>query len=166
MKVLTVLHSLTGHTLYVVSKLNDKLKENGFQVDLERLEPAGGENKNEIDLQRIRLNPKFNVRDYDVIIIAGPVRGFSMSLVIKSYLMSQLTFDSKKVICLVTHFFPLAWMGGTTAIKQMKKEVNDLGGEVIDTEIINWKGFGREKKINAVVNTIVNRLMEPEEQIQ
>lgn len=166
MKVLTVLHSLTGHTLYVVNKLNDKLKENGIQVDLERLEPIGGENKNETDFQRIRLKPKYNVRDYDVIIIAGPVRGFSMSMVIKAYLLNLLALDGKKVVCLVTHYFPLAGMGGTTAIKQMKSEVIDLGGEVVDTEIINWKGFGRERKINEVVNTIVNRLMEPEETVQ
>ena len=166
MKVLTVLHSLTGHTLYVVNKLNAKLKENGIQVDLEKLEPIGGENKNEMNFERIRLKPKYNVRDYDVIIIAGPVRGFSMSMVIKSYLMSLLTLDGKKVVCLVTHFFPIASMGGTNAIKQMKKEIDDLGGEVLDTEIINWKGFGREKKINAAVTTIVNRLMEPEDQVQ
>lgn len=166
MKVLTVLHSLTGHTLYVVNKLNDKLKENGIQVDLERLEPVGGEDKNEMSFQRIRLEPKYNVRNYDVIILAGPVRGFSMSMVIKSYLLNLLALDGKKVVCLVTHFFPLAVMGGTSAIKQMKSEVSDLGGEVVDTEIINWKGFGREKKINAVVTAIVNRLMEQEEQMQ
>lgn len=166
MKVLTVLHSLTGNTLYVVNKLNDKLKENGIQVDLERLEPIGGENKNEMDFQRIRLQTKYNVRDYDVVIIAGPVRGFSMSMVIKAYLLSLLTLDEKKVVCIVTHYFPFASMGGTNAIKQMKYEVMDLGGEVIDTEIINWKGFGRENKINAAVSTIVNRLMEPKEQMQ
>lgn len=166
MKVLTILHSLTGHTLYVVNKLNDKLKENGFQVDLDRLEPIGGENKNEMNFEQIRLKPKFNVRDYDVIILAGPVRGFSMSMVIKSYLMSLLSLDGKKVVCIVTHFFPFAAMGGTNAIKQMKKEINDLGGVVVATEIINWKGFGREKKIDAVVTMIVNRLIEPEEQMQ
>ena len=166
MKVLTVLHSLTGHTLYVVSKLNDKLKENGFQVDLDRLEPIGGENKNEMNFKQIRLKPKFNVRDHDVIIIAGPVRGFSMSMVIKSYLMSLLTLDGKKVVCIVTHFLPFASMGGSNAIKQMKKEIDDLGGEVVATEIINWKGFGREKKIDAAVTAIVNRLMEPEEKLQ
>ncbi|MGB4589755.1 MAG: hypothetical protein WBI17_11055 [Clostridiaceae bacterium] len=163
MKVLTVLHSLTGHTLYVVNKLNDKLKENGIQVDLERLEPVGGEVRSEMDFQRIKLQPKYNVKDYDVVIFAGPVRGFSMSMVIKSYLLSLLTLDNKKVFCIVTHFFPFPGMGGTNAIKQMKNEVIDLGGEVVDTEIINWKAFGREKKINAVVTTIVNKLMEPEE---
>jgi menaquinone-dependent protoporphyrinogen IX oxidase len=165
MKVLTVLHSLTGHTLYVVNKLNDKLKENGIQVDLEMLEPVGGENKNETDYQNIKLHPKYNVRDYDAIVIAGPVRGFSMSMVIKSYLLNLLTLDNKKVVCVVTHYFPIASMGGTNAIKQMKNEVLDLGGEVVDSEIINWKGFSREKKINDAVNTIVNRLMEPEAQM-
>jgi len=159
MKVLAVVHSLTGNTLYVVNRLIEKIKTGETQVEIEKLEPVGGENTREMNLNKIKLLRKFNPSDFDTLILACPVRGFSMSSVLKAYMAMSESFNGKKVVCLVTHYFPFAWMGGTRAIRQMVEEVQSLGGEVIGTGIISWKVGGRESKIEKVTNALSQKLV-------
>lgn len=159
MKVLAVVHSLTGNTLYVVNRLIEKIKVSTAQIEIEKLEPVGGEDTREVNLNKIKLLRKFNPVDFDTLILACPVRGFSMSSVLKAYMAMSAPFNEKKVVCLVTHYFPFAWMGGTHAIKQMVEEVTSMGGEVIGTGIINWKGVGREGQIEKVTNALSHKLV-------
>ncbi len=50
MKTAIIVHSLTGNTLSVAERLKDNLEKRGVSVYLEKIEPSGGENKNEMDL--------------------------------------------------------------------------------------------------------------------
>ena len=151
MKVAIVIHSLTGNTLSVGNGIKQKLDENGLETELIKIEPIGGENKNEADYTKIRFQDHLNVEEYDFVIIGSPVRGFSMSPVLKAYLNKAGDLHEKKFYIYVTHFFPFAFMGGKNAVKQVKNQIEDNGGIVIDTAIIDWKNPSREKQIDNLI---------------
>lgn len=151
MKTAIIVHSLTGNTLSVAERLKDTLEKRGVNVYLEKVEPAGGENKNEMDTTKIAFRNRLDLTEFDNIVIAGPVRGFSMSPVLKAY-FDQSSLKNRKVYMFVTHFFPFAFMGGTSAINQMKNFVEQRGGIVLDSSIIDWKNPSRERKIQSLLD--------------
>lgn len=150
MKTAIIVHSLTGNTLSVANRLKDSLEKRGIDVYLEKVEPSGGENKNEMDLKKITFPSRLNLEEFDNIVMAGPVRGFSMSPVLKAY-FEESSLKNRKVYMFVTHFFPFAFMGGNSAISQMKNFVEQRGGIVLDSSIIDWKNPSRERKIQTLV---------------
>lgn len=150
MKTAIIVHSMTGNTLLVAEKLKDTLEKRGVNVHLEKVEPAGGEDKNEMNLSRITFQNRLDLSEYDNIVMAGPVRGFSMSPVLKAY-FDQSSLKNRRVYMFVTHFFPFPFMGGNSAISQMKKFVEERGGIVLDSSIIDWKNPSRERKIQTLV---------------
>lgn len=151
MKTAIIVHSFTGNTLSVAEKLKDTLEKRGVNVYLEKIEPTGGENKNDVDPARISFQSRLDLTEFDNVVIAGPVRGFSMSPVLKAY-FDQGSFKNRKVYLFVTHFFPFAFMGGNSAISQMKKFVEQREGIVLNSRIIDWKSPSREKEIRSLVD--------------
>lgn len=157
MKTAIIVHSLTGNTLSVAERLKDNLEKRGVSVYLEKIEPSGGENKNEMDLARINFRKRLDLTEFDTIVMAGPVRGFSMSPVLKAY-FEQSSLKNRKVYMFVTHFFPFAFMGGNSAISQMKNFVEERGGIVLDSGIIDWKNPSRERKIQSLLEQFTKEI--------
>ncbi len=58
----------------------------------------------------------------------------------------------------VTHFFPFAFMGGNSAISQMKNFVEERGGIVLDSGIIDWKNPSRERKIQSLLEQFTKEI--------
>lgn len=157
MKIGLLVHSNTGHTFSVAEKLRDKLSAGGHLVDLRRIEPVGGENTNEMDINRIQFNPAPDVSGYDYLIIGGPVRGFSISPVLKAYLSKIPSLKSQKIDLFVTQSFPFPWMGGKTTISQMTKLCEGKGAVINNTGIVNWSGSKAEKGTRQVVESLGNK---------
>ncbi|NCC79583.1 MAG: flavodoxin [Clostridia bacterium] len=151
MKSAMLIHSLTGNTLSVADRLLESFRHNGVETELIRIEPIGGEDRNETNPGKIRFQTYKNVDDYDYVILGCPVRGFSMSPVLKSYLSSSGEMNNPKVLIFVTHFFPFSFMGGRSAINQLKKEVEKKGGSVVDRAVIDWKNPAREEQIERLI---------------
>lgn len=149
-----LVHSLTGNTLSVAEELQKKLLAGGHKVELKKLEPEGGEDKNEIDITRIHFNPAPGISGYDKVILAAPVRGFSVSPVLAAYLSRIDSMKGLKVDLFVTQAFPYAWMGGNRAIRQMKAICEKKGAQIENTAVINW----RSKKRNANIHEVIERL--------
>jgi hypothetical protein len=158
LKTAIIVHSLTGNTLSIAEKLKASLELKGDVVDLEKLEPLGGEDKNEVNVSNIRLKRKLHIDEYDNIVLAGPVRGFSMSPVLKAYMAGVEHLDRHKVVLLVTHFFPFPFMGGTSAISQMKSSVEQKGGKIVASGIVDWKGPSRDRKVERLLNQLTQAL--------
>lgn len=151
MKIGLLIHSHTGNTLSVAEKLKESLVKGGHQVEMRKLEPVGGENTNEIDINRIQFQPEPEISGYDYVILGAPVRGFSISPVLAAYLNKVPSMKGQKVDLFVTQAFPYAWMGGNQAIKKMVKVCAEKGAVIKDTAIINWKNKYREKHIQELV---------------
>lgn len=142
-----LVHSLTGNTLSVAEKVQKKLQAEGHKVELRKLEPEGGEDKNEIDITRIHFNPVPGISGYDKVILAAPVRGFSISPVLAAYLSGIDSMRGLKVDLFVTQAFPYAWMGGNRAVRQMKTLCEKKGAQIETMAVINWKSKKRDANI-------------------
>lgn len=154
MKIGMIVHSYTGNTFSVAQKLKEKLLTAGHSVHIERIAPAGGEKTNEKDVNAIHFETSPDVSAYDAIVFCGPVRGASISLVLRAYLTQIISLKNKKIVCLVTEAFPFPWMGGTRAISQMKKICESKGAAISGTGIVNWMSSQREKKISDTVDML------------
>lgn len=154
MKIGIMIHSNTGNTYSVAEKLRDKLIKDGHFVDLDKLEPVGGENTNETDIKKIIFDKQPDLSKYDALVFGGPVRGFSISPVLSAYLSLIPSLKNKKVSILVTEHFPYPWMGGNHTIGQIKKICESKGATIIATGVVNWKNKRREEKIVAVVDNL------------
>ena len=158
MKAAIIIHSLTGNTLSVGNELKHNLDERGLETELIKIEPIGGENKNETDIMKINFEDHINVEEYDFMIFGSPVRGFSMSPVLKAYLNNAGELHDKKFYVFVTHFFLFAFMGGKSAIKQIKNQIESNGGSVVDTAIIDWKNPSRTNQIEKLIQNWSQRM--------
>jgi menaquinone-dependent protoporphyrinogen IX oxidase len=157
MRIGLLIHSHTGNTLAVAEQLKEKLIKKGHTVELRKLEPVGGENKNEIDINRIHFKPEPEVSGFDYVIIGAPVRGFSISPVLAAYLNKVPSLTGQKVDLFVTQAFPYSWMGGNNAIKQMVKSCEAKGAVVRETAIVNWKSKNREEMIQELCTRLSNK---------
>ncbi|MDF2905269.1 MAG: flavodoxin/nitric oxide synthase [Herbinix sp.] len=157
MKIGLFIHSHTGNTLSVAEQLRDKLLKTGHTVELRKLEPVGGENTNEIDINKIRFASEPDVSGYDYIIIGAPVRGFSISPVLAAYMNHVSSLKGQKIDLFVTQAFPYAWMGGNNAIKQMKTACEKKGALIGNTAIVNWKNKRKDALIQELVTLMGNK---------
>ena len=157
MKIGMFIHSNTGNTYSVAEKLQNKLIAGGHTVVMKKLEPVGGENTNENNINNIKFEPLPDVSGYDALIFGAPVRGMSISPVLAAYLSKIATLKNQKVDLYVTQYFPYPWMGGKHAISQMKKICEDKGATVTKTGIVNWKNKKREQLITEVVDQLGNK---------
>lgn len=154
MKIGIIVHSYTGNTLSVAQDLEKKLISVGHQVTLEKIVPHGGENTNENDSKKIRFDHSPVISGYEGLVFCGPVRGFNMSPVLSAYLSKIDGLKGKKAACLVTHFFPYHWMGGTRTAKQILERCKSKGADILDFGVIDWKNKNRQLEIDTEVEKI------------
>lgn len=153
MKIGIIVYSYTGNTLSVAERLKTTLEEAGDMVVLESIK-AKDENPN---LAKIELNVIPDARQYDQIIFATPVRGFSVSPIMKAYLENCPNLDAKPIACFVTHAFPFPWLGGNSTLKMMKKLIEAKHARVVSTGIVNWGSKKRESDIQKILTDFSDR---------
>lgn len=150
MKVGIIVHSHTGNTLSVAQRLKEVLAAAGHLVSIERVE-AIDENPNAAINVKLKNIPDTSA--YDILIFGAPVRGFSLSPVMKAYLAQIPTLNEKRVGCFLTQAFPHPSMGGNRAMGEFKKACEAKNGNVIQAGIVNWS-LGREKKIANILEKL------------
>ena len=114
MEIGIIVHSLTGNTLSVAERLQERLAADGHDVEIEQLKTIGEEKTNENNSANITLKSYPDPQAHDLLIIAGPVRGASASPVLKHYFSRVGHFENKPPLLFVTEFFPLPRIGGKT----------------------------------------------------
>jgi flavodoxin len=158
MNIGIIVHSHTGNTLSVATKLAQRLQSQGHRVDLHKLEVVGGENTGESKPENIALAAIPDPASYDALVFAGPVRGFSISpAMARCFSLLPFLLD-KKVAVFVTQQFPKPWLGGTRAVGQYAAQLKKLGAVVSVTGIVNWSNKKREQMIETVVTSVCGGL--------
>ncbi len=142
-KIGIIVHSHTGNTLSVAQRLKEALAASGHSVALERV-TAVNENPNAAMHAKLKIIP--DTSSYDMLIFGAPVRGFSLSPVMKLYLAQLPALNGKKVGCFLTQSFPHPAMGGNQAMVQFRKACVTKGASIFETCIVNWS-MGRERRI-------------------
>lgn len=156
MNIGIVVHSHTGHTRLAAAKLQEALTAAGHLVSLHSVSAMNDE---EADYQKVRLNERPDVAAFDALFFGAPVRGFSLSPVMKAYLSGIGPLDGIQIACFVTQSLPYPWLGGNRAVRQMGALCHNKGSAPFGTGIINWsKAAVREKQMEAMANGLSKAL--------
>lgn len=116
-------------------------------IDLFRIK-ASSDNPNQ---KQVTFFYTPEVDEYDHLIFACPVHGFMVCRVMKAYLDQIADLSHKTIDCFVTHMFGVSWLGGSQALKQMKKVIELKHGTLRYQTSINWTSKKREKVIGAMI---------------
>lgn len=148
MNIGIMVHSHTGNTLFTAKKLQEALAAAGHRAVIHSVSAANDE---EADYRKIRLESRPETTAYDALCFGAPVRGFSLSPVMRAYLHDIGQLSGRKTACFVTQRLPYAWMGGNRAVRQMAALCRDKGSTPFGSGVINWsKAPVREKQIEAL----------------
>lgn len=158
MKIGIVVHSMTGNTSLVAERIKNRLEQEGHELSLERLAIIGGEDQTQSDPDKISIEPlKMNIEELDLLILGGPVRGFQASPAMKALLGRLEGLEGKDTMIFVTHAFPFNWMGGNSAIKQLRNMCTEKGANILFTGIIDWKNSKREVQIDSLAAGVARK---------
>ena len=104
MKIGIIVHSQTNNTYLVAQKLQEKLSEDGNEVEIKRVKMKGGDKSGRKDIQ-IENPPE--VSDYDALIFGSPVHAFSLAPAMKVYLEQIPSLQDKKIAFLLPRDYAL-----------------------------------------------------------
>jgi flavodoxin len=135
-----ILYSKTGNTFSVGKALSEKTG-----AHLESVRAQSDDPKIQDPVLTEVPNP-----DDDHLVFGSPVHGFQLAQIMRAYLEDLPDLEGKQVDLFVTHAFPFAWMGGTVALRQMKKIITSKGGAIGRLTCVNWSRK-REKTIQAML---------------
>ncbi|MBN1971767.1 MAG: hypothetical protein JW870_20570 [Candidatus Delongbacteria bacterium] len=77
-----------------------------------------------------------DIKDYDLILLGGPVWAFSASPIAIVALKKLGDLTGKKILPFVTMCLPFPWMGGKKAIAMMSSKAKELGATVLPGKIV------------------------------
>jgi NAD(P)H dehydrogenase (quinone) len=150
LKIGIITYSRSGKTLAVSQKLEEKLFTNGHQVTMNQIEIVGPLKP---DTRTVELVLKPQIEMNNLLVFASPVNSGQISAPLFSFLNQIPSLQSKKVICLVTHFFFRNW-GADQAIQQMKSLCESKGAKVIGLGEVRWTLFYPGKRIDETLNQL------------
>jgi flavodoxin len=150
-KIGIIYYSITGNTRLVAQKLFNSFVIKNLDVQLLEIKTTSNDTKQ----THVEFVEKPAVVDFDTLIIGSPVHGFMPSVAVKQYLEELDDLSNKKVILFVTHYFPFAWMGGNSSLKNMERLVLRKNGLVVQKFSINWTSRKRNASIETFLNTVL-----------
>lgn len=148
MNIGLIVYSHSGNTLSVAKKVEEALNKTGHNVTLSRVEPVNDDPQAKGPLE---LKSAPDIRPFDMVIFASPVRGFSLAPPMKKYLEQISGLNNKKTYCYVTQQLKKPWLGGNHAVKQIKAACQTKGGDILYSTVINWSAKIRDQQISAFV---------------
>jgi len=148
MKIGIIVHSFTGNTLSVANKLMEALMTRGHTVAFERV-VVQNENPNQAGSIVLEQSP--DPSEYDMVFFAAPVRAFSLSPGMKTYLTQVSTLQGKKAGCFVTQQLKYRWLGGNHALRQMAGLISRKGGNALAFGSVSWSSKEKDAQIEQVV---------------
>ena len=156
MNIGIIVHSQTGNTYNVAEKLEQRLKQLGNDVNLERITTIGDVKS---ETKEIKLDKMPSTEKYDAIIFGGWIQAFRLYPGMEMYLNQLSSLKNKKIACFVTMQFPFKWMGGKNGTAKIKQLVEKRDGKLITSGIIGWSRKDREQNICALIEDICNCLI-------
>ena len=155
MNIGIIVYSRTKHTLSVAMQLKKALSAAGHAVNLEQVEIFEPD-KPGVAVVQLKTRPE--TAPYDGLVFASPVRGGAMPPAMSSYLEQITSLQGKKVVCLVTHFFPPEW-GANQTLNQMKEICESKGATIYGSGEVGWPRMGLKRRIADVVDSL-SRMIE------
>ncbi|MFU8792902.1 MAG: flavodoxin family protein [Acholeplasmataceae bacterium] len=143
MKTAVIYYSKTGNTEGIAKEIAEK-----HHFDLHKI-TATSDDPMQKDV-KLTSAPKTDA--YERLIFAGPVHGFSIPAIMKSYLSQVGDLTGKTIDLFITHHFPFAWLGGNRTLRQMKRLILEKNGVVNQMTSVNWTSKKRQSVIINLIN--------------
>jgi flavodoxin len=155
MKIAIIVHSKTGTTRKFADRIADRLKKSGHNMSLIQIETdVPVESGSVRSCKEFTITNLPDIRAYDVLLLGGPVWGFSASPVIIKCIKSLGDLEGKKVIPFVTQGFPFKFLGGKQAIALMSRYAADKKAAVLPGVVISKLFHDFEKDMDATASSI------------
>jgi len=150
MKIGIILHSQTGNTLQVGEKLLEKLRNDGHNVTILRMQNSQKTDSTKRQ-KEVNLDCMPEVVGYDALIFGGWVEAFQLCTGLTMYLNQLSTIENNNVSCFVTQHFPFSWMGGSNALSKMARILATKGVKIRASGVVNWSNKQREKQTDGLI---------------
>ena len=153
MNIGIIVHSQTGSTFAVATRLQEALSADGHTVSLERVRASGPMRPRAKD---VPLENRPAVDAYDALVFGAPVWGGMPASPMTSYLEGVPSLQGKQVACLMTHFFPAGW-GGKQAMSRMEAICTSKGATVCASGSVSWLCLlSRKRRIAELIDDLVD----------
>jgi hypothetical protein len=155
MKFGFLIHSQSGNTLSIAHRLSDVLTQKGHEVFVTHIK-SRDVNRSMQFPQEIEIVQDNLPEEVDVLFVGGWVQAFSLCRGLQYYL-NHFNVRSNEINLFLTHHFPYEWMGGTNAMKQLKRLVLKANVKVVDDVIFNWSRKNNQNKIQEWIEKVLVR---------
>jgi flavorubredoxin len=155
MKVGIIVHSQSGHTAIFGKSIAEYLRQNGIEAEVGLLRVSGTLRPGSKDIT-IRSLPE--IKEYDTILLGGPVWGMNVSPVIPAYLNSLDSLKGRKTLPFVTYALPWKALGANQALKKMKRYLEILHADVLEGEALHYFFKSDAVKMQAAAKRILERI--------
>ena len=155
MDIAIIVHSKTGTTRKFADRIADRLKKDGNSITVIQIETDVP-----IESGSVRSCKKFtitnlpDIKEYDALLVGGPVWGFSASPVIVACINALGDFEGKKVFPFVTQGFPFKFLGGKQAIGLMSRSAAEKKATVLPGAVISKLFHDIEKNMDRAADSI------------
>ncbi len=158
LKILIIVHSVTGNTKKLAVAIGDKAKAKGHSVNVVHLmtdPPIEGKGKDPKEFRIVNLPI---ASGYDTIIIGCPVWGANITPVMKKALAEIKGLQGKRVIPFATQGFPFAFLGGNRVMRLISKESEAKGAKAIPGASVQKLFHNVDKGIERASYEIASRI--------
>jgi flavodoxin len=155
MNIGIIVYSFSGNTLSVASRLKEKLSAAGHMVTVERIETMGPAT---LAAESAELKTRPAIDAYDGLVFGTPVRGGVLPEPMTNYLEQLPSLEGKRVVLLVTGFFPFAGWGREQTTAQLRQICESKDATVRGAASVGWFSLSRKRQISAAVDSLSDYL--------
>src|SRR4030042_3217462 len=161
MNAIIIVHSITGTTRKFADQIAGKMKEDGYSVSLTQIETdvpiTSGSTRS---CAKFSITKLPDITKYELVLLGGPVWGFSASPVIIACINALGDLQGKKVLPFVTMGFPFKFMGGKPAIGLMSRNAAEKNATILPGFIVS-KLFHDIKNDMDKAAVLISSLLKP-----
>jgi len=147
MKIGMIVYSFTGKTKLVAERVAEILLTDGYEVDLNYLEPKEPLN---LKAKEVEINEIPDPMRFDALVLGTPVQGGRMSAPMRFFLEQRTLLDGLDIVFIATHFFRREW-GAVQTLQDLRKMCESKGGNVLGSIDIKWWSVFRQREIVSAI---------------
>jgi len=143
--IAVVVYSESGNTRRVAERVRSRLLEKDHTVQYLELQTGTG---------RRELVDEPSVEGYDMICLGAPVHHLAVAKPMKLFLRSIQALHGRTVAYFVTQGQPVAALGGTQAMRTLKRMIATRAGVPVRAGIVRVNRKQSEHEVQRIVDTI------------
>ena len=147
MKIGIVVYSQTGHILSIAESLKELLNHKGHEAVIDRIEIAPPFDEERAVLANATLSHIPNTDDYEGIIFASPVQGFSLARIMPPYFSHVGSLNDKRIAHFIAHHLP-PFFGGNKGSKHLSRLIRNKEGESLGNFKVKWSDENKDETIS------------------